>query len=61
MDLTNIKPCKECRKLSECQWRFRTSFSEDGFIAEHMALERVKEFFVFGRDCFEEVKSNAEV
>lgn len=52
MDLTNIKPCVVCAK-----WRQCVSCLEP----TQMAQVRISKNIVLGKDCFEEVKSNAEV
>lgn len=48
MDLTNIKPCVECKKADVCK------FICDKF-ASARAEVRCTSIFVDGRDCFEEV------
>ena len=54
MDLTNIKPCLECAHETYCNRR-----CEEEKLPR--ALVRINAIICHGEDCFEEVKSNAEV
>ena len=47
MDLTNIKPCVECKWFGRC--------CKPHKMYRDIAQDRVCRIIVFGRDCFEEV------
>lgn len=52
MDLTNIKPCVECRHYGECYRGVRCLSNRDAH--EASVVERIINIFVYGEDCFEE-------
>lgn len=52
MDLTNIKPCVECKNYGEC-YRDARCLSNSA-AHEASVSERIINIFVYGGDCFEE-------
>lgn len=54
MDLTNIKPCVECKKYSSCS-PANFSYSDWEYCCTEKVDKRIYALFVDGEDCFEEV------
>lgn len=52
MDLTNIKPCVECRHYDVCYRGARCLSNRAAH--EATVTERIINIFVYGDDCFEE-------
>lgn len=56
MDLTNIKPCVECKKYWECAAKYQKSLTT---AVGAMSAVRSCKLLVLGDDCFEEGDNNA--
>ena len=50
MDLTNIKPCVECKALVKCAAQYNPVLA-----SWSMSSLRVAKLLLLGEDCFEEV------
>ena len=55
MDLTNIKPCVECKFFAKCDAKYNPVLA-----SWSMSSLRVAKLLILGEDCFEEVDDDKD-